>query len=144
MYKPKHFGLKELLPQTFYNTNYKKYDGKLWYILFDERLLMTIDNIREKFGKMIVNDWAYGGNNNYRGYRPLKCKVGATLSQHRFGRACDLIPQETTANEIRDYIITNQNKEPWKHIGGLEMGISWLHIDIRARDITGSIQLFYP
>lgn len=144
MYKPKYFSLKELIPQTFYNTNYKKYKGKLWYILFDERLLMTIDNIREKFGKMIVNDWVYGGNSNYRGYRPLKCSVGATLSQHRFGRACDLIPQDLHPDEIRDHIIANQNREPWKHIGGLEMNISWLHIDTRARDITGAIQLFYP
>lgn len=143
LYIPKHFQIYELVPKAFYNKHKSK--GQfLWSILFDARLLMTIDTIREQFGAMTVNDWYWGGSNQYRGFRPPNCGVGATLSQHRFGRGCDLIPKEASVDDIRDEIINRQNYIEWKHVGGLEMDITWLHVDVRMRDAFGKIQLFYP
>jgi hypothetical protein len=94
---------------------------------------------------MTVNDWSWGGANQYRGWRSPDCGIGATLSQHRFGRAVDMIPKDMSAEDIRDDLIKNQHKSPHiKFIGGLEMGISWLHVDVRTRNKDGEINLFYP
>jgi hypothetical protein len=144
MYIPEHFTIQELLPKSFYNNN-KHRMPFLWSIIFDERLLRVIDAIREDFGPMKCCDWSYGGKRNWSGFRPPSCGIGATLSQHRFGRAVDLLPMgDITPDEIRDEIIKAQNDITWKDIGGLEMNITWLHIDVRSRDTNGQIQLFYP
>jgi hypothetical protein len=113
-------------------------------VLFDERILKLIDVIREEYGPMTINDWAWGGTNQFRGFRSGGCDVGATLSQHRFGRAVDMIPKEIHPRQIREDIIEDQWGRPYKDVGGLEMGISWLHIDVRARNDKGEINLFRP
>ena len=144
MYIPKHFSAAELVPEKLHAKYKSRGDAWLLRILFDERLLMTIDTIRENFGPMTINDWSWGGANQYRGIRPPDCSIGAGLSQHRFGRAVDMIPKDIKAAEIRVDIIEDQMGQAYKHIGGLEMGISWLHIDTRGRDAEGMISCFYP
>ena len=144
MYKPDHFGIKELVPKDIYNKYKQKGDTFLFQVIFDNRLLRVIDEIRKKFGSMTINDWSWGGTNQYRGFRPPGCSVGAKLSQHRFGRAADLIPKNITSGEIRQEIIKDQNSGIWKLVGGLEMNISWLHVDVRARTDSDKINLFYP
>jgi hypothetical protein len=93
---------------------------------------------------MTINDWAWGGTNQFRGFRSGGCNIGAALSQHRFGRGLDLIPKDTHPKKIRADIIEDQMGQSYKDVGGLEMGISWLHIDTRARNSEGEIILFYP
>ena len=144
MYTPQHFGIKELVPKTLYSHYQSRGDAFLFQVVFDERLLKLIDRIRDQFGPMTANDWSWGGTNQYRGFRPPDCNIGAKLSQHRFGRAADLIPKNITSGEIRKEIIANQNSSNWKDIGGLEMNISWLHIDVRSRTNPNKINLFYP
>jgi hypothetical protein len=127
---------------------YAKYQsrGDQWMInvLFDERLLRVADILREEYGPMTINDWAWGGTNQFRGFRSGGCNIGADLSQHRFGRGLDLIPKDIRAGKIREDIIDDQMGESYKDVGGLEMGITWLHIDTRARNEEGEINLFYP
>lgn len=144
MYTPKYFKIWEMVPKDFYTKYQKRGADYLWTILFDERLLRSMDTIREQFGPMKVNDWKAGGNNQYRGIRPPSCKIGADLSQHRFGRAVDLIPHNYSPSEIRADIIQDQMGEPYKFIGGLEMKISWLHIDVRQRNPLNHIWQFNP
>jgi len=144
MYIPKHFSAPELVPSGLYNKYKSRGNAWMLGILFDERLLKVIDAIREDFGPMTVNDWLWGGKNQWRGFRTANCGVGATLSQHRFGRGIDLIPKDIHPDEIRDDIIQDQMGRPYRHIGALEMNISWLHIDVRIRNKDGKINLFYP
>jgi len=144
MYKPKHFGIKELVPKDLYNKYSSRGDDFLFQVIFDERLLRLIDIIRDEFGSMTVCDWSWGGASQYRGYRPPDCSVGAALSQHRFGRAVDMIPKDIMPNEMRKKIIADQNSDKWKVIGGLEMDITWFHVDVRARTNDNKINLFYP
>lgn len=66
---------------------------------------------------------------------------GATYSQHKFGRACDVVSRKTSAQEMRDYIIQNRNKFP--HITTLEDTVSWLHFDIRPTN-NKNINTFKP
>jgi len=144
MYTPKHFGIKELVPKALYDKYKSRGDNFLFQVIFDERLLRLIDTVREEFGSMTVCDWSWGGASQYRGFRPPDCTVGAALSQHRFGRAVDMIPKDISPGDMRKKIIADQNSNKWKVVGGLEMDITWFHIDVRARTNDSKINLFYP
>jgi len=133
IYIPKYFGIKELTPPEMGSIIQR--NGVEWAFatLFDPHLLITLDYLRGQFGVMICNDWVLGGRNTYRGFRPDGCGVGAVYSQHRFGRAADLITTTSSPDEIRGEILNNPDSARYKYIGGLELGTSWLHIDTRQR-----------
>ena len=77
-YTPKHFKVYELVPESIY----KKFgDSALRF--FDDRILITADRIREKYGKMVCNNWFWGGEYDSRGFRPPDDKDGAELSAHK-------------------------------------------------------------
>ena len=124
MYKCKHFGIKELVDKA----TYKKRGEKAWALL-DERALMTLDLLREDFGPITVNDWSWGGTNQWRGIRTSYSKYFSTYSQHSFGRAFDCIFKNHTAEEVRQAI--KANPERYKYINSIEEGVSWLHFDVR-------------
>lgn len=123
-YIPEHFKPYELVPKTIFRTVSEKV---IWF-LFDPRILYVADHIRKRYGKMIANTWYWGGEHQYRGWRPLRCKIGAVYSQHRFGRAIDLVPVEVTVDEIRQDIKRGEN---FHFISCIEEGVSWLHVDVR-------------
>jgi hypothetical protein len=148
MHIPKYFKAVELIDRHTYGhySNVRgKSDNWMLGIMFDERLLRLIDNIREQFGPMTINDWSWGGVYHFSGWRSPGCDTGAKLSQHRFGRAVDMKPINGTisAKEIRADIINWQHLPEWKDIGGFEMDKSWLHVDVRARDLADQINLFH-
>jgi hypothetical protein len=94
----------------------------------DDRMIKTADVIREYFGKPVqINTWASGGDRRWSGLRDQSCTIGADISQHRYGRALDMIVCGIPAEEIRAEIIANQ--ECFKYITRMEDGVSWLHID---------------
>ena len=132
MYIPKYFKLHEYFSRDFY-TNHR-YDGRklrqmLW--LIDDRVLWTNDKLREKYGTVHINNWFWGGGNENRGYRTPDCAVGVEWSQHKFGRASDLIFNEVTAEEVRQDILSDPFCQDFEHISCIEMGVSWLHWDCR-------------
>ena len=141
MYKTRHFKLYELVPRQIYESTPRDKDHRLWG-LFDDRTLVTADALRDRYGKTTINDWKWGGNNQYGGWRPGDCEIGSELSQHKFGRALDPKFQEVTAEEVREDILT---KEYFDMITCVEMDISWLHYDMRNWDIVANgILKVYP
>jgi hypothetical protein len=148
MYKPDHFELRELLSEHYWKTMWPLYGDRLWQI-FDERLLITMDRIRKRYlCPFIANTWfknsltiAYKYR-EWSGYRdhtsPDIEKEGSenygNISQHRFGRAVDMLPTGLTAEEIRIDILNSPNHEDFKYITAIEKGVSWLHIDVRNHD----------
>ena len=128
IYKPKYFRLEELVPPDMFATVPAKY---LWWAL-DWRVLWTADRLRERYGKMIANTWLWGGDHKERGLRDPMTSTGAAWSQHKFGRALDLVPVETTAEEIREDIRA-ETAYPYafKYITCIETGVPWLHFDDR-------------
>ena len=160
MYTPEFFQLYELVPREFYPKDGDLNERiKTWWLL-DDRLLWTIDRLRKRYGKMICNDWFWRTpqdtalysawcrdltiGNQYRGWRPPNCIVGSLMSQHKWGRASDLIPVEVTVDEIRKDIIMNHNLfGDLQHIRAVEMNVSWLHIDVRNW-YTDKLHLIYP
>ena len=126
MYRCRHFTLEELLPKQFFEEFYPARGESLWQI-FRPIALVTIDQLRDAYGKMVINNWKWGGNLQFCGYRPPTCGVGSLLSQHRFANAFDLHPQEVGIDIIREDILNGQ----WPTVRGLELGVSWLHVDFR-------------
>jgi len=144
MYKPDHFQLYEVFPEWFFNANFVKYGDSLW-AQFDERLLKTMDNIRNRYGTMIGNDWKWGGQNHNRGWRATDCPIGALLSQHKLGNAQDLKPVHTTAEAIRQDIIRDPFCPDFAYITCIEMNVSWLHISVQNHNKKHlGIKLVYP
>ena len=124
-YIPKWFKPYELVPRA----TYELLKNKPWIIwqLFDNRVLYVADRVRKRYGKMVCNTWYWGGVHQYRGWRPSRC-IGARWSQHKFGRAIDLVPVETTAERIRQDIKAG---EGFSGITCIEDGVDWLHFDVR-------------
>jgi hypothetical protein len=140
-YKTKHFDLKEF----FDDSTYKKLAGSnVLSGLIDDRILITMDNIREYFDTQVyINNWMHGKSFRFRGFRPSWCDVGSQHSQHRYGRAVDFDVVGIPAEEVRKEILVNQKKEEFKYITAMEYGTNWVHIDCRNIDCSG-IKLFNP
>lgn len=102
--------------------------------LFDEKLIETIDAIREILDTpLICNNWHWGGNRSNCGFRSQKCNMGATKSYHKLGLAVDLISTKMTAKEMREKLKENEDSLPypiriekWDDNGEID----WLHIDL--------------
>lgn len=125
MYKCKHFKIQELVSQA---TLAYLGEEACWNIL-DERALMMLDKLRDKFGPANVNDWIFGGKYDSRGYRAPNDPDGARYSDHRFGRAFDVVFKKVHAEQVRSYILANKDEFPF--ITCIESGVSWLHFSCR-------------
>ena len=125
-YIPKYFVIEELLSPDICDP----LDGRQW-LLFDNRILMTADRLRERYGVLVCNTWHWGGIHTFRVFRTWATKVGSHNSQHKMGRALDLIPIHVDVEDIRDDIIANPYREEFEYITAIETDVSWLHIDCR-------------
>lgn len=124
MYKCKHFSVDELVPPHVY----KERGSKAWELL-DERLLITIDELRDALGSAVINNYRWGGNRQWSGLRTPESPYYRPYSQHSFGRAVDMVFAKVTAEEARQHIFAN--KERYPYVFAVELGVSWLHIDCR-------------
>lgn len=142
MYKCKHFGIKELVTPELY----KKHGEKCWF-LFDDRLLMTLDALRERFGTCVINNWAWGGVYRDSGLRDATFystaeKYAESRSQHKYGRAADCKFKGYSAQDVRKILIEEKDKFPF--ITFIETGpldkygkpMNWVHIDVRNSPMT--------
>lgn len=138
IYKPKYFRIEELVPPNLVNS--VSHD-RLWWAL-DWRVLWTADRLREMYGPMSANTYVWGGPHKERGLRDPMSKTGSLWSQHKFGRALDLVPRNTTAAQIRHDIINNPKVPEFAHITCIEMDVGWLHFDVRNWE--GDVLKVYP
>ena len=139
MYVPKYFVLQEFFPKDYLDQVHSKMGERLW-LLIDNRVLWTADHLRERYGSVIANDWLWRTNrvtskyaNNYRGFRPSDCNIGAVFSQHKYGRALDCKFKHANVEEVRQEIIYNDTFD-FKYITAIEVDVPWLHFDVRNHD----------
>ena len=132
MYICKHFKIHELVPPRIY----EKRGEKAWELL-DERALITLDALRDRFGVATVNNYKFGGTRLWSGLRTPDSPYYSETSQHSLGKAFDVIFKEIDAEEAREYILTHPSEFPF--ITGLELDVSWLHFDVRN---TTAIKVF--
>lgn len=126
----KYFQLEELVPkETFQAFG----ESSIWFL--DKRLLTLADFVRDYFkAPVYINNWLWGGIENYRGYRPPTSTVGATQSQHRFGRAFDCSVKDLSPNQVYDTILKNPSQFISNGLTCMENILadnSHVHMDIR-------------
>lgn len=167
MYKCKHFKLDELVPPEILDQ-VKDKPWKGW-CMFDDRALITLDKLQEKYGTTTVNNYKWGGNRKYSGFRPHNCVIcdkcsncwaynvqfndncpkcdsyefkplGSKFSQHKFGRGFDLIFKHESAEKVREYVLSHSDEFPF--ITAIELGVSWFHFDTRNMDREDGIFTF--
>ena len=127
--KSKHFRIYELVPKHIYN----KFGENAWKFI-DPRLIEMIDKLKEDFpsGSITINNYHWNGNRNWSGLRTPGSPYYSETSQHSFGRAVDCLFSKYDIEEVRQYIIASQ--DVYKYIKGIELDVSWLHIDVRNED----------
>lgn len=129
MYTCTHFAIHELVPQNVFHAR----GEKAWQLL-DERLLKTLDRLRERYGSITVNNWYWGREREWSGLRTKDSPYYSDYSQHTFGRAADCLFKKYTAEKIRQDILANPDDPAFELIGSIELGVSWLHFDVRNCD----------
>lgn len=134
--KSRNFRLEELIPKEVF----EKYGEKAWWFLNPDMIKLA-DRIKDQFpkGSMIINNWFWGGDRNWSGFRTLYYDGYSPYSQHSLGNAFDAIFTDYNVNEVRNYILNNPDEFP--ELRGIELGISWLHCDTRNTD---KLVKFYP
>lgn len=125
MYRPRWFSVQELVPHETYSAR-----GDAALELLDERLLRTLDALRDEYGRIKINTWATGGDLKYRGFRPRDCNVGAEYSQHRYGRAADITPLDTPLEVVYEAIKDGLYDEITT-VENLQFTPTWIHVDVR-------------
>jgi len=154
-YMPKHFKAHEFLPPW----EFDRWGVAGLRYFMDVRVLVTADNIRTFFGApCTINNWWWKRKANkpecewrqWSGYRPDRYYESVVLnagdpvpsmSQHRFGRAVDMLIAGVTATQARDIIMNHQQLFPW--IRRIEDDVAWLHFDV-CGDHHHGIHLFHP
>ena len=127
----KYFKAEELLPKGVTDTS-----------LLKPNLLQLIDEVREILGvPCSINNYAKGGTRQWCGLRTEACKQGTPRSQHRIGNAADLHPVGLTADEARAKLKAAVAEGKLKNLGGVEEGVSWVHVDARPR-VNGKVLYF--
>lgn len=126
MYVCEHFKIYELVPPDVY---YERQN--LAWELMDDRLLITLDRLRERYGMMIINNWHWGGDRYWSGLRTPGSPFYRPYSQHTFGRAADCLFLDLSPKTARKEILENINDFDFELISGVELGVGWLHIDVR-------------
>lgn len=124
-YVPKYFKAYELLPPDMF----QKYGDDGLYFM-DDRILWTLDSLREHAGKAItVNNWKQGGQFSQRGYRN-DASTGAPFSAHRFGRAVDFDIAGMSAQKFRNHVKSDgMFTGALDYITRIEDLTNWNHID---------------
>lgn len=137
----KYFTTQELVDEEVYSLL-----GDNAIKLIDDRLIKTIDAVREILGvPLICNNWHWGGSRDQCGYRSCKCNIGAQNSFHKYGMAVDLISVKMSAKEMREKLEQNKSLLPysiriekWDNNGE----ISWLHVDVSTNTHGQKIYFF--
>jgi hypothetical protein len=148
---PKKFKAYELVDRKTYDKHKDESYG-----LFDERLLRFLDalssslelNFHKKI-RLVCNNWHWHKNPNasrsnyfqWRGLRTINYSFFNVKSYHAKGMAVDLDSPDISSKDLINYVIEHQHEDWCKDIGGIEVGVNWLHVDVRPR-VNGLIVQF--
>jgi len=138
----KYFNINELVG----GRTYRAHGERAWRFL-DYRLLYSLLIVREGLGQPITVNH---GRAEQRGLRTIaqqmvKNKVYADklyVSAHLFGKAVDFDVAGMTSQNVRDWIVVNEDKFPFKI--RLEDKVSWVHLDCIWEEKNTKVYLFQP
>ena len=106
---------------------------KAWRYVPDD-LIKAIDTLKERFpnGTISINNYVWGGSREWSGLRTSESPYYSATSMHSFMMAVDMLFSAYEAADVRADIMKNPSSYPT--IKGLELNISWVHIDIRNEE----------
>lgn len=140
MKKSKYFDIRELVPKDVY----EKLGESAWELL-DRKAIDTIDFIKEKSGRIVtVNNWKWGGKDQYRGYRPKDCPIGAKFSAHKDGKAFDVTVKGWTDEQLEKWLLEHESELPYNIRIEEENTNCKVHIDTRIISPERKITYFKP
>ena len=127
--KSKYFKIHELVPKEMYKD---KGEGAWRYV--PKSHIKVLDKLKEHFnlGTMTVNNYYWGGDREWSAGRYEESEWYSFTSMHGVFCAYDIVFSHYSAEEVRNYIIDNHHE--FRDIGGIELGVSWVHIDFRNTD----------
>lgn len=134
---------KDFILQEFIHPDIFECVGKRSADFLHPLLAPTIQLLRDKFGKIVINNWQWGGAFVNSGLRVPNGKVGARFSAHKFGCGGDCKFEDIEPIEVQNYIIMHPDK--FTAITRLENALvtkTWLHVEAGVR--TRSIKVFNP
>jgi hypothetical protein len=140
----KYFAIHELVGRY----TFKKYGEAAWKFL-DFRLLWALLIIRTNLNKKITaNTWFWGGRFSQRGLRSNLQQIFSGyfkrlklyLSGHVLGKGIDFDVEGMCAEEVRQWIVNNEDLFPFKI--RLEKDSSWVHLDVIQDESKPKIYLF--
>jgi len=153
IYKPRHFALQELVCPHVFNMF-----GETAWQFFDDKLLMTLDLLRDQLGPIYVNNWDMSEEQrkqtkvplyDERGFRCIHCslvreaikKDRLYVSPHMLGQGADFDVKDKNSSQVRLWIANNFVLLPFPV--RLEKNVSWVHLDIRDAG-KGKVYMFNP
>ena len=140
MKKSRFFDIRELVPKSVY----EKLGESAWELL-DRQAIDTLDFIKEKSGKtVIVNNWKWGGEDQYRGYRDRDCPIGAKYSAHKDGKAFDVTVKGWTDEQFEEWLKEHASELPYNIRIEQENTNSKVHFDTRIISPVSKITYFKP
>ncbi len=127
--KSKYFKVHELVPKKIYELK-----GESCWRYVPKNHIETLDKLKEHFnlGTMTINNYAWNGSREWSAGRLQESEYHSFTSMHSFFQAYDIVFSHYSAQEVRNYIL--DNLKDFEHIGGMELGVSWVHIDFRNTD----------
>jgi len=119
----KNFVVQELVPPSLYQLY-----GDQAIRYFDIRILEVLERIRECIdAPMVINNWHRQGNRQWSGIRTPDSPYYSLGSAHSWGLAIDAVGS-WEPDDVRAAILSEQLMLP--HPVRLELGVSWLHVDV--------------
>lgn len=139
-YRCQHFKITELVYPTFH----AKWGERAWDWL-NPKLLITLDELRARFGSLKINDWEFGGQFRESGLRAFDTKTGASDSLHKYGCAADIKSPTTSAEEMQREILAHPDRFPMlTAMEDAAVTRTWLHIDVRNHNDESQIRVVKP
>ncbi len=126
-----HFFLDEVIPPEIYSVR------KAASIeLMDSRILTGLQKLRTYAGvPFTVNNWATGGPRHESGLRLANTRTGAKWSQHKYGRAIDIVPRGMTVRQLFNILKAHEDEfvsNGWiTTVENVDATLTWLHVDCR-------------
>lgn len=141
--KSKHFELHEFFPRDLYNLLISQVPAEIMWRMVNPKLVTLADKLKERFpkGTMYINNWKWNKEREWSGLRTPDSRWYRHTSQHTLFNALDAVFSHYSPEEVRKYILANPSL--YEELGGMELGGSWLHVDVRDR-VDGKIVTFYP
>lgn len=136
------FIIQEFVPPE----TYQKYgENAVWFI--NPKIVLFLDWIKQQCNgaTVTVNDWYWGGDRKYSGYRPPDCDVGAPESTHRRGDGVDFLVEGYTPKEIRSLIKKNfiYLRAQFGLAGYEKDTKTWIHGDFRWTNSNDLLEISF-